>query len=178
MIILAWVTLYKHSSPHFHHNKALSTVCEQCEAPLQRDRPYFCHFILLWNMGHWVTCKHRNWNKDWFHCEGSETPPQKHPLITEVMISILYPTNWFLLHSDVQLHSTIDSNTTVATHRIGRFSQCFPRFVSTVQTHYAHETLRLWAARTTSTQCTPEIGSYNVQVLKSDTFAQIWDANL
>lgn len=37
MIILARVTLYKHSSPHFHHDKALPTVCEQCEAPLQRD---------------------------------------------------------------------------------------------------------------------------------------------
>lgn len=58
MIILAWVTLYKHSSPHFHHNKALPTVCEQSEAPLQRDKDLTSVILCFYEI--WGTDLHVN----------------------------------------------------------------------------------------------------------------------
>lgn len=58
MIFLARVTLYKHSTPHFHHNKALPTVCEQCEAPVQRDKDLISVILCFYEI--WGTELHAN----------------------------------------------------------------------------------------------------------------------
>lgn len=136
--------VYDHSSPSDSLQTLISTLSSQqsithfvwtmWRATPAWQRPYFCHFMFLWI---WGTELHVNTKTEIKTGLIAKAAPQKHPLITEVMVSILYSPNWFLLHSDVLLHSTIDSNTTVDAHRIGPFSQCFPGFISTVQTHYA-----------------------------------------
>lgn len=96
MIILARVTLYKHSSPHFHHNKALPTVCEQCEAPLRRDKdliPVILCFYEIWGTELHVNTKTEIKTGSIAKAAKKKKQQKYHPLVTEVMVSILYSPN-------------------------------------------------------------------------------------
>lgn len=83
--------MYDHSSL----SDSLQTVCEQCEAPVQRDKDLISVILCFYEI--WGTDLHVNTKSELMTGLIAKAAKIKiknnHPLITEVMVSILYYPN-------------------------------------------------------------------------------------